>query len=223
MKTRLSEEAIAMRAARELGDGFVVNLGFGIPTLVANYIPEQKHVLWHQENGVVGYGHALSMEELDRADYDLVDNAGHFLSPNPGMCIVDGVDAFVMVRGGHLDATILGALQVSAKGDLANWMTTPDAAPGVGGAMDMAVGAKRVIVVMQHTTRDHKPKILNKCSYPLTAVECVNLIITDLAVVEVVADGLVLSELAPGWTVEEIQALTEPRLTVADDLREIRL
>jgi len=221
MKQRLEREVVAMRAAKELKDGDCVNLGIGIPNLCALYIPEG--VLFETENGALGYGPLVREDEIERADQHYVDAGGRFFTPAPGMAIFDMVTSFAMIRSGRL-ITILGGLQVSEKGDLANWNTGADPLGGtIGGGMDLAVGGKRVIITMEHTTKEGQPKVVKECTAPLTAKECVDLIITDLAVIQVSPDGLVLKEVAPGWAAEEIQALTEPRLIVAKDLKEIDL
>ena len=221
MKQRLDRETIAMRAAKELKDGDCANLGIGIPNLCALYIPEG--VLFETENGALGYGPLVREDEIDKADIHYIDAGARFWTPAPGMALFDIVTSFAMIRSGRL-ITILGALQVSEKGDLANWNTGADPLGGtIGGGMDLAVGAKRVIITMEHTTKEGKPKIVKQCIAPLTAKECVDLIITDLAVIEVTPDGLVLKEVAPGWTVAEVQALTEPKLVVAEDLKEMEL
>jgi len=220
MKQRLDHFTIAMRATREFFDGAIVNLGFGIPSLVSAYVPEGKRVIFHAENGILGYGSPLTDEDRDKWDYDLINATGQFVTSLPGMSFF-GVDtSFGMIRGGHIDITILGGLQVSQEGDLANWRV-PGRTGGMGGAMDLAVGARKVIVTMEHTNKSGQPKIVEECTYPLTARRCVNLIITDLAVIEVAPDGLLLKEVAPGWTTDEVQQLTEPRLAVAPDLKEI--
>lgn len=222
MKERLDTFTIAIRAAKELFDGAVVNLGFGIPTLCSAYIPEGTKVIFHAENGVLGYGSPLTEAEKDWWDIDLINASGQFVTPAPGMSFFPIDVSFGMIRGRHIDIAILGGLQVSEWGDLANWRI-PGRTGGMGGAMDLATGAKKVIVTMEHTTKSGEPKIVRVCTYPLTAKRCVNLIITDLAVIEVTAEGLALREIAPGWTVDEIQALTEPRLILAEDLRDIEL
>lgn len=222
MKQRLDPFAIAMRAAKELFDGAVVNLGFGIPTLCSAYIPEGTRVTFHAENGVLGYGSPLTEEEKDRWDIDLINASAQFVVASPGMSFFPIDVSFGMIRGGHIDIAILGGLQVSERGDLANWRI-PGRTGGMGGAMDLATGSKKVIVTMEHTTRSGEPKIVRKCTYPLTARKCVSLVITDLAVVEVTLQGLVLREIVPGWTAGEIQALTEPRLQISPDLKEIEL
>lgn len=224
MKERLSREAIAMRAARELFDGAVVNLGFGIPTLVSSFVPEGITVIFHTENGALGFGPVVTPEEFKEwADIDLVNAGGQYVKPLPGMCFFHHADSFLMIRGGHIDITILGVIEVSEKGDLANWMLPTRGVGGFGGGMDLAFNAKRVIVATEHTAKDDKPKIVKQCFAPLTAPESVDLIVTDIAVIEVTKQGLVLKEMAPGWTVEEVQALTEPKLIVAPDLKQIEL
>ncbi len=221
MKERLDEQTMALRASREFKDGMIVNLGFGIPTLAANFIPEDKEVIFHAENGCLGYGPTPTSEEEE--DFHLVNATGTFATPKPGMCFFDHADSFSMIRGRHIDLCILGGLQVSEKGDLANWATAVGRVGNIGGAMDLAFGAYHLIVVLTHTTKTGEPKILKQCTYPLTAPRCVNLIITDISVIEVTPDGLVLKERAPDWEVEEIQALTEPKLKVADDLKQMEL
>jgi 3-oxoacid CoA-transferase len=218
---RLDRDVVAMRAAKELHSGDYVNLGVGIPILCALYIPEG--VIFQSENGALGYGPLILEGEIDRAEFHYVDAGARFFTPVPGMAVFDVVTSFAMIRGSRL-VTILGALQVSENGDLANWNTGRDPLTGtIGGGMDLAVGGKRVIVTMEHTTKDGRPKVVKECSYFLTARRCVDLIVTDLAVIEVTPAGLVLKEVAPGWTAEQVQALTEPRLIVAPDLKEIEL
>ena len=209
-KPRLTREQIAQRAALELPDGAFVNLGWGIPNLIAAYVPAEITVYFHSENGILGMGpRAAAGEE----DFDLVDAMKVPVTLVPGAAFFSQVDAHVMTRGGHLDICILGGLQVSEKGDLANWRV-PGAkgAGGIGGAMDISVGAQRLIVAMEHNANDGSAKIVNTCTYPLTAVQCVNTIITDLGVIDVTPDGLVLRETAPGITPEEVQKHTEPKL-----------
>jgi 3-oxoacid CoA-transferase subunit B len=224
MKERLSREAIAMRIARELFDGAVVNLGIGIPTLVSSFVPEGMTVIYHTENGALGFGPVVTAEEMkEKADIDLVNASGQYVTPLPGMCFFHHADSFAMIRGGHIDITVLGVLEVSEKGDLANWMFPGRGVGNIGGGMDLAFNAKKVIVATEHTTKDGKPKIVKTCSVPLTAPECVDLIVTDVAVIEVKDKALLLKELAPGWSVDEVQALTEPVLMVPPDLKEIEL
>jgi 3-oxoacid CoA-transferase subunit B len=220
MKERLDETTIALRAAREFTDGAVVNLGYGMPGLCAGFIPGDRTVYFQSENGVLGYGGLASDAEKD---YELINASDQPVTRAAGMCFFDSALAFDMIRGGHIDTVVLGAYQVSEKGDLANWGRPGRPATGMGGAMDLAVGAGRVIVTMLHTTRDGKPRIVRECTFPLTASRCVSLIVTDLAVMEVTEDGLVLKERAPGWTFEEIQELTGAGLTPAPDLKEIEL
>ena len=223
MKPRLTEDVMALRAVKEFKDGDFINLGAGIPLSCALYIPEGKDVFFEAENGVLGYGHILSAEEWEKADFDYVDAGYHPVERVPGMSFFNMALSFDIIRGGHLDATVLGALEVSEKGDLANWTRGSAESGGIGGSMDLALGAKRVIIIMTHTTKDGLPKIVKECKFPLTGKQCVDLIITDLVVIEVTEKGLVLKELAPTWTPEEVQALTEPKLTIADDLREMEL
>jgi acetate CoA/acetoacetate CoA-transferase beta subunit len=220
MKRRLDRETIAMRVAREFQDEDVVNLGIGMPTLASNFIPEGKHIIFHTENGALGFGPIATEGE---EDIDLINAGGQFVTRLPGMSFFHHADSFAMIRGGHIDITVLGGLQVSEKGDLANWMSPERGVGNIGGSMDLAVGSKSVIVAMEHTARAGKPKIVRECIYPLTAKECVDLIVTDLAVIEVTTKGLVLKEVAPDWTVDEIQALTEPELIISPELREMEL
>lgn len=216
-KPRRTREQIAARAALELPDGAYVNLGWGIPNLVAAYLPAGVTVHFHSENGILGMGPRAKPGE---EDFDLVDAMKVPVTIVPGAAFFSQVDAHVMTRGGHLDVCILGGLQVSERGDLANWRV-PGAkgAGGIGGAMDIAVGARRLIVAMEHNAKDGSPKIVRRCTYPLTAVECVHTIITDLAVIDVTPDGLSLREVAPGWSAAEVQEFTQPKL----DTRSVQL
>jgi 3-oxoacid CoA-transferase B subunit len=209
-KARLTREQIAERAAMELPDGVYVNLGWGIPNLIAAYVPANISVYFHSENGILGMGPRAKPGE---EDFDLVDAMKVPVTLLPGGAYFSQDDAHVMTRGGHLDICILGGLQVSERGDLANWRV-PGAkgAGGIGGAMDISVGAQKLIVTMEHTAKDGSPKIVKTCTYPLTAIECVDTIITDLAVIDVTPEGLVLREVAPGFTPAEVQAVTEPKL-----------
>jgi 3-oxoacid CoA-transferase B subunit len=220
MKQRLDRDAIAKRAAKELKDGDYVNLGLGIPNLCALHAVEG--VIFHTENGAMGYGPLVAADELEKADFHYHDAIGRFWIPAPGMACFDVLTSFVMIRSGRM-AVILGALQVSQKGDIANWSTGGAHGGTIGGAMDLAFGSKRVIVTMEHNTREGKPRIVKECTYPLTRKECVDLVVTDLAVIEVTSEGLLLKEVAPGWTAEEVQALTGPRLIIAPDLKEMEL
>ena len=219
-KVRLSRDVIAMRVARELPDGAVVNLGIGIPTLVSNYLAGDKSVGYHSESGVLNYG---PLAGLDERDYDLINAGGQFLRWVPGMSFFGSDEAFAMIRGGHVDVTVMGALQVSERGDLANWILPQRGVGNIGGAMDLAVGAKRVIAAMEHTDRKNNPKLVKECSFPLTGRRCVSLVVTDLAVIEITKEGMALRELAPNWTVEEVQALTGPQLIPAPDIKEFEL
>ncbi len=224
MKERLSREMIAMRVARELFDGAVMNLGIGIPTLVSSFVPEGMTVILHTENGALGFGPVVTAEEIEeKADIDLVNAGGQYVKPLPGMCFFHQATSFDMIRSGHIDIAVLGVLEVSEKGDLANWMFPGRGVGNIGGGMDLAFNARKVIGATEHTTKHGKPKIVKQCSVPLTAPECVDLIVTDVAVIEVTSDGLLLKEIAPGWTAEEVQEITEPRLRVAPDLKEIEL
>ncbi len=220
MKARLDEQTIALRAAREFADGAVVNLGYGMPGLCANLIPGDKTVFFQSENGMLGYG---SLATDEQKDYELINASDQPVTPLPGMCFFDSAAAFDMIRGGHIDIVVLGAYQVSEKGDLANWGRPGRPATGMGGGMDLAIGAGKIIVTMLHTTKDGEPRIVKECTYPLTARNCVDLIITDVAVMEVTDNGLVLKETAPGWTVPEVQALTGAEIKPAADLKEIEL
>lgn len=221
MKERLDREVIAMRAAKELKEGDCVNLGIGIPNLCAHYIPDG--VLFQTENGALGYGALIREDEIDEVDHHYVDAGGKYWRPAPGMALFDLITSFAMIRSGRL-TTILGGLQVSETGDLANWNTGGGALGGtIGGGMDLAVGAKNVIVALEHIDKNGKPKIVKECTYPLTAKNCVNMIITDVAVIEVSDRGLVLKETAPGWTADDVRAVTEPELIIAEDLKEMDL
>jgi len=219
MKERLTEELIAIRTTRELQPGDYCNLGIGTPQLCASYIP--SGIYTQAENGALGYGPLMTADDWQQLDTDLVDAGGKFFTPAPGMSFFDMLTSFAMIRSGRL-ISVLGGLQVSEKGDLAIHSTgEADVYPQVGGSMDLAWGAKRLIVAMTHNTRDGKPKIVKELSLPVSAYECVNLIITDLAVIEVTPDGLLLKEFALGWTPQEVQDQTEARLTIASDVKEI--
>ena len=220
MNSRLDEQTIALRAAKEFTDGSVVNLGYGMPGLCANFVPEGRTIFFQSENGMLGYEGLATDEEKD---YEMINASDQPVMPSLGMSFFDSAASFDMIRGGHIDIVVLGAYQVSEKGDLANWGRPDRPSTGMGGGMDLAIGAKKVIVTMLHTTKEEQPRIVKKCTFPLTAPRCVSLIVTDLAVIEVTEKWLVLKEIAPGWTIAEVQALTEPRLVVAPDLKEIML
>ncbi|MBP6142838.1 MAG: CoA transferase subunit B [Proteocatella sp.] len=211
----MSRELIVKRVARELKDGDVVNLGIGMPTLVANYIPEDMDVTFQSENGFLGLGPA---PEAGCEDEYIVNAGAQPVTIKSGGMFFDSATSFAIIRGGHVDVTVLGALQVDEEGNLANWMIPGKMVPGMGGAMDLVVGAKRVIVAMEHTAKG-APKILKKCSLPLTASHQVNTIITEMGVMEVTAKGLELVEIAEGLTVEEVQAATEATLIVSENLK----
>jgi 3-oxoacid CoA-transferase subunit B len=205
-------ERIVKRIARELRDGFYVNLGIGIPTLVANFVPKGMEVILQSENGMLGVGPYPLESEVDP---DLINAGKETISEIPGCCYFSSADSFAMIRGGHIHLTVLGALQVDEKGTLANWAVPGKMLKGMGGAMDLVAGAKRVFVAMEHATKDGKPKILKRCTLPLTGVQVVNHIVTELGVMDVTPEGIVLKELAPEVSLEQIQAVTEPKLILA--------
>lgn len=217
---RLDRAGIARRAARDLQNGWTVNLGIGIPSLCADYLPDGVELRYHAENGILGF------EELSapgEGDPNLMDAGGKFPKRVPGMAFFDSVESFNLIRGGHIDVTVLGALQVSRSGDLSNWMIPKRGIGSIGGAMDLAANAKRVIVAMEHNAKGDVAKIVEKCDFPLTALGCVDQIVTDIAVIDVdrSAGELILKEVAPGWSFDEVQARTQVKLLATDTLGEM--
>ena len=212
------KEIIARRVAKELKDGDVVNLGIGLPTMVANFLPPDVHIVLQSENGIMGMGPAA---EPGKEDVDIINAGAQYVTVLPGAQYFDSATSFGVIRGGHVDATILGALQVDKHGNLANWIVPGKMVPGMGGAMDLVVGAKKVIIAMQHTQKGAH-KILDECTLPYTAINVVDLIITEMGVMEVTPDGLVLSEIHPDFTLDQIQEATECKLIVSPDLKPMK-
>lgn len=218
-KPRLQRQAICDRLAMEFQDEWIVNLGVGMPTLCSNYVDPNKSLIFHSENGVIGYGPLAPPGEEDR---HLVNAGGQNVTAVPGMAIVHHADSFALIRKGMVDVTVMGAYQVAENGDFANWRIPTRKGGGIGGAMDLAACAKQVFIAMEHTTREGEPRLLQRCTLPITAPRVVKLVGTDLGLFEITAQGLTLREVAPGWTPEEIQALTEAKLHLADDVCEFR-
>ena len=217
---KLNRDQMAWRVAQNIPGGSYVNLGIGMPEMVANHLPDDRQVIFHCENGILGMGPVAAPGE---EDFDLVTAGKKPVTAVAGAAFFDSANSFAMIRGGHLDIAVLGAVQISAAGDLANW-STGDAGttPAVGGAMDLAAGAKRVFIAMEHTTRDGATKLLKKCTLPITAPGVVKMLVTDLGLFEITPEGFKLVEYAPGWSPEEIQEQTEAKLIIPDDLKEFR-
>jgi len=219
-KSGIDDQTQAARVAKEFQEGMVVNLGIGTPTLSSNFIPAGREVLLHAENGALGYGQVCGAGE---GDPNLINASGQPVKAQPGMSIFEHAESFAIIRGGFLDITVMGAVQVSEKGDMSNWFIPKKGMGTIGGAMDLAFCAKRLIIIMSHVAKDGSYKIVKECSYPITAPRCVDLIVTDIAVMDVTKRGLVLKEVAPGWMPDDVQALTEPKLIIAPDLHDIEV
>lgn len=216
----LNREQIAQRISQEVEDGFVVNLGIGIPTLVANYIPPEKFVMLQSENGLLGVG---PFPTEDQIDADLINAGKQTITEIPGSSYFSSADSFAMIRGGHVDLTILGAMEVDEGGSIANWMVPGKMVKGMGGAMDLVAGARKVIVAMQHADKEGNSKLRSKCTLPLTGIHCINKIISDYGVIDVTPNGFVLREYAPDLSPEKVLAATEGKMTIAPDCKPMRL
>ena len=211
------KEIIAARVAKELKDGDVVNLGIGLPTMVANFLPEGVHIVLQSENGIMGMGSAA---EKGKEDVDIVNAGAQYVTVNPGAMFFDSATSFGIIRGGHVDATVLGSLEVDCHGNIANWIVPGKMVPGMGGAMDLVVGAKKVIVAMQHTNKG-KHKILEECTLPYTAVNVVDMIVTEMGVMEITREGIKLTEIHPDYTVDQVQEATGPKLIISPNLKKM--
>ena len=218
-KPKLERQAMCDRLAMEFQDEWIVNLGVGMPTLCSNYVAPSRDIITHSENGVIGYG---PLAEEGKEDGHLVNAGGQFVTAQPGMSILHHAASFAVIRGGMVDVTVMGAYEVAETGDFANWRIPSRKGGGIGGAMDLAACAKRVFIAMEHNTREGGPKLLNRCTLPITAPGVVKLLATDLGLFEITPEGFVLREHAPGWNPEEIQELTEAKLIIPPDLKEFR-
>ncbi len=218
-KPKLTRQAMCDRLAMEFQDGWIVNLGVGMPTLCSNYVDDSREIINHSENGVVGYGPLAAEGHEDR---HLVNAGGQHVTPLPGMGIVHHADSFMMIRGGMIDVTVMGAYEVAENGDFANWRIPARKGGGIGGAMDLAAGAKRVFIALEHNTREGEPRLLKRCKLPITAPGVVKMVVTDLGLFGITPDGFELLENAPGWNPEDIQELTEAKVHVSPNLKDFR-
>ncbi len=216
-RKRLDRQTMANRIAREFQDGWVVNLGIGIPTLCSNYVHADRQIMYQSENGLVNYGPLAAPGEEDP---NLVNAGGQYVVELPGMAVLEHADSFGLIRSGHVDVTVLGAYEVAESGDFANWKLAGARGGSIGGAMDLAVGAKNVFLILEHTTRNGRPRLVERCSLPVTAVGVVSLVATDLGLFEVTEEGFLMREIAPGFTPDEVQAVTAARLAISPNLRE---